>query len=71
MLESPVANAHWHHLAEDFAEYQLALVDADDTILAGHNSAPLPWDGTDASLPAGWDAQMDATLSTGWSERDR
>lgn len=63
MLESAVANAHWHHLAEDFADYQLALVDADDAILAGHNSAPLPWDGTDAGLPAGWDEQMERSVS--------
>jgi GNAT superfamily N-acetyltransferase len=62
MLESPVAHAHWHHLAEDFAEDQIALVDGDDTILAGHNSAPLPWDGTDAGLPAGWDAQMERSV---------
>lgn len=58
MLESTIANAHWHHLAEDYADYQMALLDADGRILAGHNSAPLAWDLTDAGLPEGWEEQF-------------
>jgi hypothetical protein len=40
----------------------MALVDTDDTILAGLNSAPLPWDGTDEGLPDGWEAQLVASV---------
>lgn len=58
MLESAVANDNWHHLAQDFPAFQLALVDDEDRILAGQNAAPLPWDGTDAGLPAGWEDQF-------------
>ena len=63
MLEGDVANRHWHHLFEDFPAYQLALVDAEDTILAGHNSAPLPWDGSESGLPTGWDEQFERSVA--------
>jgi GNAT superfamily N-acetyltransferase len=63
MLESAVANDLWHLLFEEFPDYQLALIDADDAILAGHNSAPLPWDGTDAGLPNGWEDQFRRTAA--------
>ena len=63
MLEGDLANRHWHHLFEDFPEFQLALLDAAGTILAGQNSAPLPWDGTDAGLPAGWDDQFERSVA--------
>lgn len=58
MLESPISNERWHHLGDDYSAFQMALVDGDGTILAGSNSAPLPWDGTDAGLPEGWEAQL-------------
>jgi len=62
MLESPISNERWGHLGDDYPAFQMALVDADDTILAGLNSAPLPWDGTDAGLPLGWEAQLVASV---------
>ncbi len=34
------------------------LFDADGTIVAGLNSAPLAWDGTEDELPHGWDDQF-------------
>jgi GNAT superfamily N-acetyltransferase len=58
MLNFPVANDNWHHLPTDFAEFQLVLLDEAGDVVGGANSAPLPWDGTDDGLPAGWDDQF-------------
>lgn len=62
MLESAISNERWHHLGDDYPAFQMALIDAGDTILAGLNSAPLPWDGTDEGLPEGWEAQLVASV---------
>jgi hypothetical protein len=58
MLESPIAGDNWHRLAEDFAPYQVCLLDADGAIGAALNCAPLAWDGTEAGLPDGWEDQL-------------
>jgi GNAT superfamily N-acetyltransferase len=58
MLNDPVANEHWGRLREDFAPFQLALLDETGELMAVNNSAPLAWDGTDDGLPAGWDDQL-------------
>ena len=58
MLHDPVANDLWGHLFEDFAAFQCGLFDGDGELVAGLNSAPLSWDGTDAGLPHGWDGQF-------------
>jgi GNAT superfamily N-acetyltransferase len=62
MLQDPVADALWHHLDEEFAGWQLLLLDTDDAILAAANCAPLAWDGTDDGLPDGWDDQFRRTV---------
>jgi GNAT superfamily N-acetyltransferase len=58
MLNDPVANEHWGRLRDDFADFQLVLLDEAGEIVAANNSAPLAWDGTDAGLPVGWDDQL-------------
>jgi GNAT superfamily N-acetyltransferase len=58
MLNDEVANTLWVHLFSDFAEFQCGLFNADGDLVAGLNSAPLAWDGTDAGLPHGWDDQF-------------
>src|SRR5690349_9717160 len=58
MLNFPVANDNWHHLSTDFAAFQLVLLDEAGELVGSANSAPLPWDGTDDGLPAGWDDQF-------------
>jgi GNAT superfamily N-acetyltransferase len=63
MLQDPVADRLWHHLPEDFAAWQLVLLDAEGRIVVGGNSAPLAWDGRDDGLPAGWDDQFERTVA--------
>lgn len=63
MLEDQVADRLWHHLFEEFAAFQVCLLDADGRVVAGHNSAPLAWDGTDAGLPVGWDDQFERSVA--------
>lgn len=61
MLQDAVVHAHWHLLWDAFTDFQLTLLDADGAIAATTNSAPLAWDGMDAGLPDGWDAQLQAS----------
>lgn len=63
MLHSAVANRNWDLLFEIWPDYQLVLLDADDRIVAAHNSAPLAWDGTDAGLPDGWEDQFEWSVA--------
>ena len=63
MLHSAVANRNWDQLFEVWPDYQLVLLDADDRVLAAHNSAPLAWDGTDAGLPDGWEDQFEWSVA--------
>lgn len=63
MLEDPVAGRLWHHLYDDFAAFQAALVAPNDRIAATLQSAPLAWDGTDDDLPDGWDDQFERTVA--------
>jgi GNAT superfamily N-acetyltransferase len=58
MLHDEVVNQLWDHLFSDFAGFQCALFDVAGDLVAGLNSAPLAWDGTDAGLPHGWDDQF-------------
>lgn len=58
MLQDEVPDRLWHHLGDDWPGFQLVLLDAAGEIVAGANSAPLWWDGTDAGLPDGWDDQF-------------
>jgi GNAT superfamily N-acetyltransferase len=63
MLQNPVAGRLWHHLDEDLGAWQFLVLDAEDRIVVGGNSAPLDWDGTDDGLPAGWDDQFERTIA--------
>jgi len=63
MLNDPIANALWPRLFSDFAAFQMVLLGPDRALVAGLNSAPLAWDGTDAGLPDGWDDQFRRTVA--------
>ena len=58
-LHGDVLNEWWHLLADELPEYQFALYDdaADEVVAEGH-TAPLWWDGDDATLPDGIDAAL-------------
>jgi len=58
MLNDPVVGARWGRLFTDFAAFQLGLFAPDGQLVAGCNSAPLAWNGTDEGLPEGWDDQL-------------
>jgi GNAT superfamily N-acetyltransferase len=71
MLHDPTADRCWHRLRDDWPQFQLVLVDENHgspVVAAASQAAPLSWDGTDAGLPDGWDAQFErsvADLDTG------
>jgi GNAT superfamily N-acetyltransferase len=46
-------------LLEDFAAFQVLLLDGDGTLAAIGASIPFAWDGTVAGLPAGWSAVVE------------
>ncbi|MGH3078472.1 MAG: GNAT family N-acetyltransferase [Gaiellaceae bacterium] len=54
MNENEPGNLYWDRLYSDFADYQVALVDADELLAEAH-AVSLPWDGTLDDLPSGWD----------------
>ncbi len=57
MLHDPIANRLWDELFESFPEYQFALINPSDQVVAGiANSVPLAWDEDPTLLPEeGWD----------------
>jgi GNAT superfamily N-acetyltransferase len=46
---------YWDRLYTDFPEFQVALVDDGDELVAEAHAVPVPWDGTLEDLPSGWD----------------
>ena len=59
MLHDAVVDRLWGRLLTDWPEFQAVLVDRDGVVVAAFQSAPLAWEGSDASLPAGWDDQLE------------
>jgi GNAT superfamily N-acetyltransferase len=45
---------YWRRLYTDFPDFQVALLDGEELVAEAH-AVPLPWDGTLADLPSGWD----------------
>ncbi len=71
MCQDPVSKTYWSRLYPEFTEFQFAMIDEQDTILAVGNSVPLKWEKPIEELPdTGWDwevvtafAQRDAGVS--------
>ncbi|HEX7490256.1 MAG TPA: hypothetical protein VF337_00965 [Candidatus Limnocylindrales bacterium] len=63
MLHDPIANGYWDRLRTEWPAFQLAMVDETGRVVAGANSAPLSWNGTDAGLPDGWDDQFERSIA--------
>jgi hypothetical protein len=54
----------WRRLYDEHPDYQLALVDGDQLIAELH-SVPMPWEGTLADLPSGWDDAFTRAFESG------
>ena len=55
IFHDPVSAECWHRLAEDFPDFQVALLDG-GRVAARGASIPLHWEGSDGDLPEeGWD----------------
>ena len=59
MLHDAVAERHWPLLFTSFADFQIALCDETETVIAAGHTIPIVWDGTVAGLPAGWDTALE------------
>jgi len=53
----------WGRLYSDFPEFQVALVDGDELVAEAH-ALPIPWDGTVAGLPSGWDEGFELGMTS-------
>ena len=53
-----VLNRYWGRLFEDFPEFQFALCDEQDEVLAEGHTIPCAWDGTSEGLGDGIDAMI-------------
>jgi GNAT superfamily N-acetyltransferase len=54
----------WRRLYDEHPDYQLALVDGDELVAELH-SVPMPWEGTLADLPSGWDEGFTRAFESG------
>ncbi len=54
MYHDPVCEGYWHHLRDDFGDFQF-LVYEDDAVLGEGRAIPFSWSGRDEDLPDGVD----------------
>jgi GNAT superfamily N-acetyltransferase len=65
-LHGDVTNRQWRRMRLDFPEYQFVLYDdASDAIVAEGHTLPVPWDGTVAGLPDGFDGIFELGFGDG------
>jgi GNAT superfamily N-acetyltransferase len=63
MSHNAMSPRYWARLYADFPRFQQVLVEGDE-IVAEAFALPIPWDGTAAGLPAGWDAAFELGMET-------
>jgi hypothetical protein len=63
-LHGDVLNPLWGPMLERFPQFQFALLDEDGALVAEGHTAPLAWDGDDATLAPGIDAALQAALES-------
>lgn len=63
MLHSALPPRFWDRLYSEFPDFQLALLDGDEIVAEAH-ALPIPWDGTVAGLPSGWDEAFELGMTT-------
>ena len=69
-LHGDVLNQYWGRLDQELADFQFVLyAEATDTVLAEGHTAPVFWDGDDATLPSGIDAVITAAFADGERQR--
>jgi hypothetical protein len=62
-LHGDVVNEWWGHLTDELADYQFVLHDPEtDTVVAEGHTAPMWWDGADATLPDGFDGALEGAF---------
>jgi hypothetical protein len=54
MHHNEPGNRYWGRLYTDFPDFQVTLLEGEELLAEAH-ALPLPWDGTLADLPAGWE----------------
>ncbi len=59
MHHDAAVNRHWSGLFTDFADFQIAVCDLEDEIVAVGHCIPVSWDGTTEGLPAGLDGVLE------------
>jgi GNAT superfamily N-acetyltransferase len=64
-----VLNRYWGRLFEDFPEFQFALCDEHDVVLAEGHTVPCAWDGTTRGLGDGIDAMIAGAFETREAKR--
>lgn len=62
MLHGQAWKRYWHHLFDDFPEYQSAIVDDSGRVIGAGHTVPLQWDGTITDLPPSWDATLQGAV---------
>jgi GNAT superfamily N-acetyltransferase len=63
IFHDPVSKEYIGQVQSRFAEYDVTVVD-DGCVVAGGWGVPLPWDGTIANLPTGYDGALVRACST-------
>jgi GNAT superfamily N-acetyltransferase len=61
LQHSPLGR-YWGRLYADFPAFQLVLLDGDEPVAEAH-ALPVPWDGTVAGLPSGWDEAFELGMT--------
>jgi len=59
MLQNEMASKYWRRLYTTFPEYQFALCDSEEEVIASGHSIPIDWDGSIANLPESWEAVLE------------
>jgi GNAT superfamily N-acetyltransferase len=64
MTHNEMGPRYWTRLYTEFPAFQQALLDGEEVVAEAHALA-IPWDGTVAGLPSGWDAAFELGFESG------
>lgn len=64
MQHNEPGGKYWGRLYSEFPDFQVALLDGDELVAEAH-AVPVPWDGTIAGLPSGWDEGFVQGMTSG------